>query len=253
MRAAADALRFFTRLPIPDQGIPASLDMNRLAWAAPIAGAAVGLVGCAALMLAHLLALPRILEAALATAALIAATGAMHEDGLADVADGFGAGFTRERKLAIMRDPRIGAFGATALALALILRVGALMSALALGFWTAAGALILVSAVSRAVALAPLAFLDPARTDGLGAAAGRLEPMAFAGAWATAAAIAVAAGICLGRSGGAAASLLAASAAAGAVTALARHEIGGQTGDVAGAAQQAAEIAAWCGLLIGSA
>ena len=252
-RAAADALRFFTRLPIPDSGTRPSFDMNQLAWAAPVAGAVVGLIGCAALMLAHVLGLPPVLEAGLATAALVAATGALHEDGLADVADGFGASRARERKLAVMRDSRIGAYGAAALALALILRVGALMSALALGFWTAAGALIITSAVSRAGALAPLAWLDPARADGAGATAGRLEPTAFVGAWATGLAVALALGVSLGRPGSAAASLLAAALAAGAVTALAKHEIGGQTGDVAGAAQQAAEIAAWCGLLIGTA
>ena len=251
-RAAADALRFFTRLPLPEEGTPGSLEMNRLAWAAPLAGAAVGLAGAAALALAHVLGLPRVLEAALAIAALVAATGALHEDGLADVADGFGAGQERERKLAIMRDPRIGAYGAAALALALILRVGALSSALALGFWPAAGALVIVSAVSRAGALAPLALLDPARADGAGAAAGRLEAKAFAAASASAIAIALALGFALGRPAGAAAALVAAALAASAVAALAKRQIGGQTGDVAGAAQQAGEIAAWCGLLIGA-
>ncbi len=246
-----DALRFFTRLPIPG-GEATPLEMNRLAWAAPIAGAAVGLIGCAVLALTQVLGLPPILQAGLATAALIASTGALHEDGLADVADGFGGGSTRERKLEIMRDSRIGAFGAAALALALIVRVGALSSALSHSFWGGAAALALVSAVSRAGALTPLALIDPARSDGAGAAAGKLEPVAFAAAWGMALAVALVVGIAFGEVWRAAAAVVAAGVAAAAMTALARHEIGGQTGDVAGAAQQWAEIGAWCGLLAGA-
>ena len=82
------------------------------------------------LALTALLGLPPLLRGGLATAALVAFTGALHEDGLADVADGFGGGATRTRKLEIMRDSRIGAYGAIAIALALILRVGALTAAL---------------------------------------------------------------------------------------------------------------------------
>src|SRR5208282_3251017 len=144
----------------PDSGF----DLNRIAWAAPVAGAVVGFAGVLALAAAEALGLPPLVGAA-----LVAATGALHEDGLADVADGFGGGATRERKLAIMRDSRIGAYGAVALVLALIVRVGALSAALAHGFSSAAGALVIAAAVSRAGALAPLALLDPARTDGAGA------------------------------------------------------------------------------------
>ena len=168
--------------------------MNRIAWAVPPAGAIVGLVGVAVLAAAHGLGLPRLFSAALATAALAAATGALHEDGLADVADGFGGGATVPSKLEIMRDSRIGAFGATALALSLILRVGALAAALRGGLWGAAASMVLVAAVSRAGALMPLAFLDPARSDGAGAAAGRLAPAAFAAACGTALVIAFALG-----------------------------------------------------------
>ncbi len=250
LRDVADALRFFTRLPLPAaEGQP--FDLNRFAWAAPVAGAIVGFIGTCALGAGRMLALPPLLCAVLATAALIAATGALHEDGLADVADGFGGGADRARKLEIMRDSRIGAYGAIALTLALIFRVGALTSAVSLGYWNAAGALVVVAAVSRAGALVPLARLHPARTDGAGAAAGRLEPQAFAAAWGVALIIAVifgAAAIGLGR---AAAAAIAAAVGAAAMTGLARWQIGGQTGDVAGAAQQWAEIAAWCGLLIG--
>jgi adenosylcobinamide-GDP ribazoletransferase len=250
VRDVGDALRFFTRLPIRgDDATP--VEMNRIAWAAPVAGAVVGLAGSVVLALAQALGLPHVVGSGLATAALVAATGALHEDGLADVADGFGGGATRARKLEIMRDSRIGAFGATALALALMLRVGALFSALSHGFWYAAGALVLVSAVSRAGALTPLAWLDPARADGAGATAGRLEPSAFAAAWGATLAIAFVLGFLAVGLLHAVAAAAAAGMAAGGLAALARRQIGGQTGDVAGAAQQCAEIAAWCGLLAG--
>ena len=246
----ADALRFFTRLPLP-AAPPRPLDFNRIAWAAPVAGAVVGAVGAGVLALAQFLGLPALVGAALATASLIAATGALHEDGLADVADGFGGGRTRESKLEIMRDSRIGAYGAIALALALILRVSALAATLSHGFWSAAGPLIIVAAVSRAAALMPLALLDPARAEGAGAAAGRLEPVSFAAACGAALVLAVAAGLFTVGAGRAIDAALAGAIAAAAMTALASRQIGGQTGDVAGAAQQWAEIAGWCGLLRG--
>jgi adenosylcobinamide-GDP ribazoletransferase len=249
-RDVAGALRFFTRLPLrPDEGAP--FDMDRIAWAAPVAGIGVGLVGAVVLAATEGLGLPALFSAALATAALVAATGALHEDGLADAADGFGGGATRARKLEIMRDSCIGAYGAVALTLALILRVGALAAASKAGFWSAAGALILVAAVSRVGALAPLAFLDPARPDGAGAAAGRLDLGAFATSCGVALVIAFGLGLFATGLGRALAAVAASAIGALAMTALASRQIGGQTGDVAGAAQQWAEIAAWCGLLIG--
>ena len=150
-----------------------------------------------------------------------------------------------------MRDSRIGAYGAIAIALALILRVGALSAALDGGFSRASSSLILVAALSRAAALTPLALLPPARTDGAGAAAGRLNSNALAAAWGSALVIALA--LDLVALGLAHALLAALMSAAGALlmAAMARRAIGGQTGDVAGAAQQCSEIAAWCGLLIG--
>src|SRR3984957_1732425 len=183
VRDIAGALRFFTRLRVgePEPGAP--LDIDRIAWAAPVAGVVVGLVGALILALAALLGLPPLLRAGLVTAVLVVATGALHEDGLADVADGFGGSATRAGKLEIMRDSRIGAYGAIAIALALILRVGALAAALDGGFWRASSSLVLVAALSRAAALTPLALLPPARADGAGAAAGRLGSNALACAW----------------------------------------------------------------------
>jgi adenosylcobinamide-GDP ribazoletransferase len=252
-RDIADALRFFTRLSVGAPEPSAALDMGRIAWAAPVAGVVVGLVGALVLALAAALGLPPFFRAGLATAALVALTGALHEDGLADVADAFGGGATQARKLEIMRDSRIGAYGAIAIALALILRVGALAAALDGGFWRASLSLILVAALSRAGALTPLALLKPARADGAGAAAGRLARTALAAAWGSALVIALVLGlVALGVSHALLAALM---SGAGVLfmVALARRAIGGQTGDVAGAAQQIGEIAAWCGLLIGHA
>jgi len=246
----ADALRFFTRLPLP-AAPPAPLDFNRVAWAAPVAGALLGAVGAAALGLTQLLGLPALVSAALVTASLVAASGALHEDGLADVWDGFGGGQTRARKLELMRDSRIGAYGATALTLALILRAGALAGALSHGAWIAAAALIIVSALSRAGALMPLTMLNAARGDGAGVAAGRLEPTSFAAACASAIILALLVGLFSVGAGRAICAALAGALGAGTMTAIAARQIGGQTGDVAGAAQQWAEVAAWCGLLMG--
>jgi adenosylcobinamide-GDP ribazoletransferase len=250
-RDIADALRFFTRLRVGEPELGAPLHVDRIAWAAPVAGLAVGLIGALALVLTALLGLPPLLRAALATAALVATTGALHEDGLADVADGFGGGATRARKLEIMRDSRVGAYGAIAIALALILRVGALAAALDGGLWRACSSLLLVAALSRAAALTPLALLPPARATGAGAAAGRLDSRTLAGAWGSALVIAFVLGlVALGLAHALLAALMS-GAGALAMVALARRAIGGQTGDVAGAAQQCGEIAAWCGLLIG--
>jgi adenosylcobinamide-GDP ribazoletransferase len=250
-RDIADALRFFTRLRLREPNPGTSLDIDRIAWAAPVAGVAVGLVGALVLALTTALGLPLLLRAGLTTAGLVAATGALHEDGLADVADGFGGGATRARKLEIMRDSRIGAYGAIAIALALILRVGALAAALDGGFWRAALSLMLVAALSRAAALTPLALLPPARGDGAGAAAGQLDSSALTAAWGSALVIALALGlVALGLAHALLAALMS-GAGALLMVALARRAIGGQTGDVAGAAQQCSEIAAWCGLLIG--
>ena len=250
-RDIGDALRFFTRAPLAASAGGAPLDINRIAWAAPVAGLAVGLTGALVLALAGRLGLPPLICAGLATAALVFATGGLHEDGLADAADGFGGGATRADKLGIMRDSRIGAYGAVALALSLILRVAALAAALDGGLWRAAIALMLVAALSRAGALTPLALLAPARADGAGAGAGRLEMAALGAGWGAALVIAFALGlVALGVAHGLIAAL-ASGAGALAIVLLAQRQIGGQTGDVAGAAQQCAEIAAWCGLLIG--
>ena len=252
-RAAADvvsSLRFFTRLPLPTRET-APPDWAQIAWSAPLAGAIVGAIGGLALVVADELSLPPFLAAALATGALVLTTGALHEDGLADIADGFGGGSTREAKLAIMRDSRIGTFGAVALVLSLLLRVGALASLQRHSLGFAFAGLVLANAAARAGALAPLAWLAPARSDGAGASAGRLDSAHLLAAALSVVAVAFVTGLSsLGVVRALFACVLAAGSAWG-LCALARRQIGGQTGDVAGASAQLSEVASLCALLIG--
>ena len=124
----------------------------------------------------------------LAIAALACATGALHEDGLADFADGLG-GASRARRLEIMRDPRVGSFGVIALVLALLARAGAL-AALA-GPAEVGVALIAAAALSRALLPPAMLALPQARGDGLAVQAGRPHPARVAAALAIALLIAL--------------------------------------------------------------
>jgi adenosylcobinamide-GDP ribazoletransferase len=237
-RDLAQALMLLTRLPVPARahGTPRGA---AAAWAWPLAGAVVGVLAALAGFGALALGLAPGLAAALVLAVQMAATGALHEDGLADCADGFWGGHTRERRLEIMRDSRIGSFGALALMVTILARWAALGAMFAASPWVAAGCIVAVSALSRVPMAALLAALPHARDDGLARAVGRPEP----------ATLALAAGVAALIAGAAAGSLLVplalATAGAGAAVALlARAKLGGQTGDTLGAAQQTAELAA---------
>jgi adenosylcobinamide-GDP ribazoletransferase len=151
-----------------------------------------------------------------------------------------------------MKDSLIGSFGASALALAFALRIGALAT-LAERIDPVAAALAVVAAasLSRTAGLMPLTFLPPARPDGASHAAGRPTRDGLWLAAAIAIAIALAAGLVGGLPLPGIALMIALPVLAGlALTRLSDRLIGGQTGDVAGALQQVAEIAALIGLLI---
>ena len=252
----AQCLRFYTRLPdpaLPWEDDPHALpDFSRMTRMLPIAGLIVGCVGAAAFALPFVLGLGSFIAAAIAIATLTFATGAFHEDGLADTFDAFGGGATRERKLEIMKDSRIGTFGGAALMLGLILRI-ALVAALAdaLGLVATMAAIVTIAASSRTFALLPLTLLEPARLDGASAAVGRPSR----GTFGIACIVAVVASLMIAwpAGHGLAAIALALALAFGACVVMTRWSkasIGGQTGDVAGAAQQLAEVAALTGLLI---
>jgi adenosylcobinamide-GDP ribazoletransferase len=232
--------RFFTRVPLGASATEPDA-LARGAWAFPVVGALVGFVCAIVFALAIALALPPLVAALLAVAAGVLVTGALHEDGLADTADGFGGGRDIAAKLVIMRDSRSGAFGVLALIFSVGLRAAALNSiggAIG-GRWAVLGALIAAHAVGRGGLAAALRALPPAREDGLGAAAGEPEPGEVAWSLGIAAVLALAG---LGIVAGIVALVVAALAMAG-IGALARAQIGGQTGDVLGAIEQGGETA----------
>src|SRR5579863_9598365 len=124
-RIAADvriAVSLSTILPVAPSAPLDNGEVARASWALPVAGLLVGLAGAVIYALAHRFGLQPEPAAMLALVATILVTGAMHEDGLADTVDGLGGGDTRERKLDIMRDSRIGTYGACALIVSIMLR-----------------------------------------------------------------------------------------------------------------------------------
>lgn len=230
------AVGFLTRIPIPARVGLDGEDVARAGVGFPIVGAGVGaLVGALASGLA--VPLTPLLSAGVAVAAGALVTGALHLDALADTADALGAG-SRAKALEVMRDHAIGAYGACALGLDLLLR-GAALAALAprgetaLRFATAAGAL------SRAAPVAIAATLPYAR-----AAGGAGEALTRGNGGRAAVAAAVAAAIAVGAAGLdglgliALTALVAAAAAAGF-----RRWLGGVTGDALGATSELVELA----------
>ncbi|MFG1358281.1 adenosylcobinamide-GDP ribazoletransferase [Xanthobacter pseudotagetidis] len=249
------ALRFYSRLPVaPKAGAADGYgppDLDRIAYAIPLAGAVIGLIGAAAFLIGHAAGFGADPSAVLAVAAMVLATGAVHEDGLADTADGFGGGRDPARRLEIMRDSRIGTYGATALGLALLLRVTTLTTLLAVaGPVRAALTLAAAAAVSRAAGILLLRALPPARADGASAGVGQPSPEAATSCALVAALVAALVLVPSFGVGATFAGILAPLLALFAMARLSRHMIGGQTGDVAGATQQMAEIAFLLGVLI---
>ncbi|MGH6842939.1 MAG: adenosylcobinamide-GDP ribazoletransferase [Methylocella sp.] len=240
-------LGFFTVLPVPLEASRSDqhslANFPRAVRMLPVAGGLVGAIAALVMGVASGLGFPPPLAAPLAICALVMLGGALHEDGLADCADGFFGGATRDRKLEIMADSRIGTFGAVALVLSLYLRAASLAQIANESLGLAIAVLIGAAALSRAASLMPLAILPPARENGAGFAVGKPERTALAMAACLAVVFAIApvvAGATLARL---LAGIAAAAGAAYAIVPLARKQIGGQTGDVAGAAQQLSEIA----------
>ncbi|WP_084438265.1 adenosylcobinamide-GDP ribazoletransferase [Niveispirillum irakense] len=243
------ALIFLTRLPIRWRGEwPADLDRRALAWF-PIVGALIGAAGGLAYWGLTLLGLTAPLAAVVTVAGLSLLTGALHEDGLADVADGFGGGRDREAKLSIMKDSRVGTYGALALILAAAARIGALAT---LADPRLVGlALIGAHGFSRGLLPAMKLLLPDARQNGVSANQGRPDKarpfvaalIGFSFATTVLAKLHLPSG------------LVSLSVMAACVVALvllgrlARRQIGGVTGDVLGAGQQVAEITFLLGIV----
>ena len=222
------AVTLLTRLPAGTlaTAIPSP---DRCVWAYPLVGALIGLAGAIVMAGALATGLPQPVAAIWALAATVLITGGLHEDGLADTADGFGGGRTAERKLAIMRDSRIGSFGALALVFGLVLRALALAVAP-----HPVQALVLAGALGRGAMVLPLLLQRPARPDGLAHAL-------HTGRRSTALAALVLAALPALWSPLAGCAALAAGLV---IAALSARQIGGYTGDTLGAAEQLAECAA---------
>jgi adenosylcobinamide-GDP ribazoletransferase len=233
----AAALGLLTRLPVPVDGARGAARGAAAAWAWPLAGLAVGALGAAAGGLALALGLTPGVAAGVVLAAQVMVTGAMHEDGLADAADGLWGGWDRARRLEIMKDSRIGTYGVMALLITGLMRWSALAAVLAAGaHWPV---LLAVGALSRLPMVALSSALPNARGSGLSQAVGRPGARTLA----LAAVVALAPGLLL--MGGAVLSMLVlAMPLCLALAWIARRKIGGQTGDILGASQQLAEVVA---------
>ncbi len=225
----AGAIGLLTRLPFGGPGRGAAG-----AWAWPLAGGLVGALAALAGWLALAAGLPVGWAAALVLALQAGLTGALHEDGLADTFDGLGGGRDPARRLEIMRDSRIGTFGALALLWVGLARWSALVVLLPLDPWT----VVAVAALSRGAMVVLMAALPHARQDGLAKAVGRpdLRQAGLAVAVAVALAMLCADHVWL--------LLPALALVLLGLGAWARARIGGQTGDILGAAQQLSEAAA---------
>jgi len=230
------SLEFATRLPLARAAPVGGSALAPAVWALPLAGAVVGIIGAAVYALAHRLGVPPWPAAALAVAATLAVTGGLHEDGLADTADGLGGGADVEQKLAIMRDSRIGTYGVCALALSILLRTGAVASLGDAG--AVAWALVAAHAAARAAMPLLMHAVAPARADGLSFEAGQ-PPL---GRVAIGAAIGfVILVLAFGLAAAVVATILLLIAVA-VIAWLGLAQIGGQTGDIIGALEQVSEI-----------
>ena len=236
------ALRLLTRIPVPapaGAGADPEQEVAELRAAAaffPVVGAVVAAAGIGVRAAAGPL-LGAGPATVLAVGAMVLLTGAFHEDGLADSADGLFGGWTREQRLAIMRDSRIGTYGATALVLAFALRFS-LLAPLEVGAF--ARAVLAGHVLGRAAAVGVAGTLPPAAATGLGASVigsptgGTLAAVALV----SVATAALAAGWWLPIP------LAAAAVLAIAVRSMARARVGGLTGDLLGATTVLAELAA---------
>jgi adenosylcobinamide-GDP ribazoletransferase len=219
-----------TRLPFGRFSTGAS-DLGRSAWAFPVVGLVVGLLGGLVYWTMHRLGVPALLASCWVWVGILLTTGAFHEDGLADTADGFGGGRTRERKMEIMRDSRIGTYGAVALGLSILIRVGAVAALerppLVLVALAAA------AVVGRGAMIVPLLVLQPARADGMAAGMRDIPRWSAQLGFGLAGLVLL---FCLPVVKAIAVALVALATCLG-LARLARSQIGGHSGDVLGATE----------------
>ena len=242
----AAAFTLLTRLPVQRLGpTPPAAAFGRGVWAYPVVGATIGAAAGGVAAAGLRAGLPASLAAIGAVAASVLLTGGLHEDGVADTADGLGGGSTRARKLAIMRDSRIGSFGAIALVLTLAARLAAIAAIAGTGRVVAC--LIAAGALGRAGMLVPLLLLEPARDEGMAARLGAVAR------WPALAGVAVGAALAFAAlpAGEALRGIGLALLGALGMTWLCRRHLGGYTGDTLGATCVVVECAVLAGLAAG--
>jgi len=241
------ALGYFTRIPIPAWVGWSSAELNRATRYFPLVGLLVGTFAAAVLWLAGRV-LPPHPAIVLSMLASVLMTGAFHEDGLADSADGFGGGWEKAQVLAIMKDSRIGSYGAITLVLALALKYFSLESLGNLALL----ALPVIHASSRSVALMLMASMSYVREDNTSRAKPVAEGLGHT-EWIVGLAFGLAPPIGAFALGwlkpGAALAVLLASLVSGLLCAgYFKRRIGGYTGDALGACQQVAELTGYLAL-----
>ncbi len=233
------ALAFFSRLILPDTlwRLAAPHRLHQCTPWFPVAGLLIGIVP-AALLWSLSPALPPLVAAGLAVAAGVYITGALHEDGLADTADGIGGGSTREKALEIMRDSRIGTYGALALMLSMLLRISSLAAITTVSPLAGVAALLVSHSAGRGAIALALAFATYARTEGTGSL---VSPGISLREFGYTLAISLLLGLLFGGAAGLSA---VAAGLAGALVLLwrFRRKTGGYTGDALGAMEQVGEI-----------
>jgi adenosylcobinamide-GDP ribazoletransferase len=233
IRSLRSAMAFLTVLPVAAADGSPGARLGRAYF--PAVGAVIGLAAGAVFALAASITSP-LLAAAAATAVLALLTGALHLDGLADAADGILGGGDIARRLEVMRDPRLGSFGTTAIVLVLVGDVAAIA---ALSPGRAIAALVIAGALSRLAMLAVIALVPYVRASGLGTAVWDSSHRVFdlsLGA-------ALAAIVCVLEWPRALAALPLVALTAVTVVVLARRRLGGATGDVYGATAELCQLA----------
>jgi adenosylcobinamide-GDP ribazoletransferase len=234
------ALRFFSRLPTGSRPFEAP-DLSRMAVALPFASVLIA-IGPALLLLLLSLVLPAFFAAALAVGAMLAVTGAMADDALADAADGVVGGATPERRLEIMKDSRHGTYGVAALCLYIVLRVVALGSIAAINPFAAATIWLATTILARSGSLWLSLELPSARAGGVSASAGRVGRASFGIGLLFAAIVAFIAAAPFTSLVAVVLAFLVAGLIAWGWTEVCRRLVGGQTGDLIGALQALIEV-----------
>lgn len=240
------ALAYFTRLPVPGWVAFAPEKLSHAARFLPLVGWLVGATGAAVFWLAAQV-LPIDIAVVLSMAATIRVTGAFHEDGWADTCDGLGGGWTKARVLEIMKDSRIGSFGAIGLVLLLLGKYHALTDLGAEQDYPLVAALLVAHPLSRLAAVSLMAVLDYARTDDSSKSAPVARRLTTA-ELGLATLFGVLPLLLLNPREALAALVATAAVTLWALRTFARR-LGGYTGDCLGATQQLAEVAIYFGIL----